>query len=163
MGPSSWATTGGVGLVALAPVRDWLRGQVLVAKGTAAAYRSLTSGKCADIPDGSTGDVNVNQYTCHGGLNQLFQRTGGALVNVATGKCVAIVAGKLGQKTCDGGSAQQWTFPANGTIRNPASNMCWKSMNNVTGSQIWVAGCPLDIPAASMVWSSPSGDPTCAP
>src|SRR6266545_4445608 len=114
------------------------------------------SGRCLDIPNGSTGNgTRVQLWDCTGGANQVWQpQLGGMLKNPASGRCLDVA----GAGTTDGtplqifdctGTANQlwWTLP-NGSIQNPVSNRCLTAVNwgtaNGTGIQIW--GCTNDWP-----------------
>lgn len=93
--------------------------------GAAVSLSAAHSGKCLDIPDGSSQDgVQLQQYGCHGGSNQQwrFEPVAGAdtyLVRSAhSGKCLDVAGGStdngaaVQQWSCHGGTNQQWRLNA---------------------------------------------------
>lgn len=91
-------------------------------------FMSAWSGKCIDIPSGETfNGVELQQFSCHNGSNQLLTVQPGNYVNGAThrfhhsGKCVDVPGGseanhtRIQQFTCHGAANQQWR------LRTPAS------------------------------------------
>ncbi len=77
-------------------------------------------GKCVDVVDGGKGDGDaVQQWSCHGGDNQLWRFTPGdaghyVIVSRNSGKCLDVHGGDRGdgarvqQWSCNGGANQQW-------------------------------------------------------
>ncbi|TKB79581.1 MAG: hypothetical protein E8D45_03900 [Nitrospira sp.] len=82
------------------------------------------SGKCFDNAGGVKNDgANLQQFTCHGGLNQQWELkavTGNMveIVNKNSGKCLDVAGGSkndganVQQFGCHGGSNQRWTMTA---------------------------------------------------
>lgn len=81
---------------------------------------NVNSGKCLEIPGGSTAEgATADQWTCDGGTHQLWTRTsviGGyvTFTNVHSGKCLQVAGAStangaaLNQSTCNTGTNQQW-------------------------------------------------------
>jgi alpha-L-fucosidase len=75
-------------------------------------------GKCLDIYGGSSSNgALVQTYACHGGGNQKWQASGGALVNPQSGRCLDVPGFNTTNGTqvviwdCNGGANQRWTLP----------------------------------------------------
>ncbi len=104
------------------------------------------SGKCLDVPGGSTADqVKVQQFTCNGGGNQHWQlRTTEEIVNTNSGKCLDVPSGStadqvaLQQFACNGGSNQKWQLRTTGEIVNTNSGKCVDVPNGSTADQVVV-------------------------
>jgi pectate lyase len=97
------------------------------------------SGKCMEIPSGSTANkALLQQWTCSDALWQQFQVTASGsyfhLVNVTSGKCVDVPSAsttsgtQLWQYTCGTSTNQQWKFVASGSgtyqIVSISSGLC---------------------------------------
>ncbi|GAB1510066.1 PQQ-dependent sugar dehydrogenase [Actinophytocola sp. KF-1] len=77
-------------------------------------------GKCVDVDGGSTADgAKIQLWTCNGGTNQQWTRTGTTLR--ALGKCMTAAGTADGSavqlSTCSGSTAQNWSPQSDGTIR----------------------------------------------
>ncbi|MET7422728.1 ricin-type beta-trefoil lectin domain protein [Dactylosporangium sp. NPDC005555] len=105
---------------------------------TGSTLVSAASGRCLDVPNGST--ANGTQpviWDCNGGINQGWTVNGGTLQ--ALGKCLdAPVGATAGAKAqlwdCNGGTNQQWTLNADGTVRGTASGLCLDVDHNFTAN-----------------------------
>ena len=115
--------------------------------------RNLASGKCLDI-DGRTGAANgtpVQQWTCHGGVNQQFKlvRDGGfQVIAERSGKCLDVKNASRSDRTplhqwgCNGKSHQRFTLPgfkagpapAPAPSPNPGANGLYVATNGNDGN-----------------------------
>jgi poly(hydroxyalkanoate) depolymerase family esterase len=94
----------------------------------ATALVGAASGRCLDVPGGST--ANGTQpiiWDCHGGTNQQWTVGGGSIQ--ALGKCLdsptnATAGVKAQLWDCTGAANQQWSIGSDGTIRNAQSGLC---------------------------------------
>ncbi len=151
-------------MVALNAARDAVRGQGLRPMRLAVMPDGATR-KCADVANGSlTPTAALNQYTCHGGQNQLFwpvslstPTAGFALVSDQSGQCVDVPNGSsangtgLQQYRCHFGPSQifrtanwptgdgQRVTPASA----PSSCLTVRAASPVTtdGTRIELQGC----------------------
>ncbi len=115
-----------------------------------ASIVNKSSGKCVDVPSGSTADqVILQQFTCNGGANQNWQprpsslvALGGPIVSGNSGKCVDVPSGstadgaQVQQFTCNGGGNQVWLSVANGQLVNLTSNKCLDVPSGSTADQV---------------------------
>ena len=98
------------------------------APGGTTALVGTASGRCLDVPGGST--ANGTQpiiWDCHGGTNQQWTVTGATVR--ALGKCLdSPLNSGAGVKAqlwdCTGAANQQWSLGTDGTIRNVQSGLC---------------------------------------
>ena len=98
------------------------------ATGTGQALVGNASGRCLDVPNGST--ANGTQpiiWDCSGGTNQRWAYDGQTLQSV--GRCldspIGATAGAKAQLwACTGAANQRWSFVSGGTIRNAQSGLC---------------------------------------
>jgi lysophospholipase L1-like esterase len=124
--------------------------------GTGTALVGAASGRCLDVPNGTT--ANGTQpiiWDCSGGANQRWSVTGQTLR--ALGKCLdsptnATAGAKAQLWDCHGGTNQNWTLNANGTIRNAQSGLCLDVSGNATtnGSPVILWTCTA---AANQLWT----------
>ncbi len=124
--------------------------------GTGGALVGAASGRCLDVPNGTT--ANGTQpviWDCSGGVNQRWTVTGQTLQ--ALGKCLdsptnATAGVKAQLWDCHGGTNQKWNLNANGTISNAQSGLCLDVNGNATtnGSQVILWTCTA---AANQVWT----------
>lgn len=101
---------------------------------------------CLDVPSGNPYDhADVNQYRCHGGLNQRWLLDGAhpfgpAFVNMATGTCLDVpglstAAGTPMQMyACNGGSNQAWT------ARGNAAGLPGDTLSPGSSPTVWIGG-----------------------
>ncbi|MEU8819679.1 ricin-type beta-trefoil lectin domain protein [Actinoplanes sp. NPDC048796] len=102
------------------------------------ALVSAASGRCLDVPNGST--TNGTQpiiWDCSGAANQQWTASGSTLRSV--GKCLdsptnATAGAKAQLWDCTGGVNQQWTTGSDGTIRNNQSGLCLDVRSNQTAN-----------------------------
>ncbi|RAG86128.1 beta-glycosidase [Streptacidiphilus pinicola] len=104
---------------------------------TAPTGQTLTgvqSGRCLDVPGGST--TNGTQwelYDCNGGSNQHLTLTASGAVTVYSGSSLKCLDGYQGGTapgtvvdlySCNGGANQTWVFHPDGSLTNAASGLC---------------------------------------
>jgi hypothetical protein len=93
---------------------------IIAVDATWHTIKNNNTGKCLDVPGGSTGDVQLWQYTCNGTDAQKFTVPSGTFSfgevrNKASNKCVDVQYSAVGngtviwQYTCNGTRAQKWT------------------------------------------------------
>jgi hypothetical protein len=93
---------------------------------------NLNSGKCVDVPSGSTANqVQLQQFACNGGGNQVWHLlTTGQIVNQNSGKCIDVPGGskadqvQLQQFTCNGGQGQMWKLNVDASVVNKGTGKC---------------------------------------
>ena len=117
---------------------------------------SAASGRCLDIPGGTT--TNGTQpiiWDCNGGANQRWTVNGQTLQ--ALGKCLdaptnATPGVKAQLWDCTGGANQQWTLNGDGTVRGVPSGLCLDVDHNRTanGTAVLLWTCTA---AANQRWS----------
>ncbi|GAB2791295.1 ThuA domain-containing protein [Amycolatopsis magusensis] len=100
--------------------------------------------KCVDVNGGSTTDgAKVQLWTCSGGANQAWTRTG--QVFQALGKCLnanGTADGALVQLwTCNGSSSQNWSVQADGTLRNGGKCLDANGGASADGTQLITWTC----------------------
>ncbi|MEU8238489.1 ricin-type beta-trefoil lectin domain protein [Actinoplanes missouriensis] len=108
------------------------------ATGTGAALVGAGSGRCLDVPNGST--ANGTQpiiWDCSGGANQRWTYDGQTLR--AVGKCLdsptgATAGAKAQLWDCSGAANQRWTFVSGSTVRNAQSGLCLDVTGNATAN-----------------------------
>jgi lysophospholipase L1-like esterase len=106
--------------------------------GTGSALVSAASGRCLDVPNGSTANgVQPIIWDCNGAANQRWTVNGQALQSV--GKCLdsptnATAGAKAQLWDCTGGANQQWNLNTDGTIRNVQSGLCLDVNGNATAN-----------------------------
>jgi lysophospholipase L1-like esterase len=124
--------------------------------GTTGALVGTASGRCLDVPNGTT--ANGTQpiiWDCNGGPNQSWTLTGQALQ--ALGKCLdsptnASSGAKVQLWDCHNGANQRWTLNANGSVSNAQSGLCLDVNGNATtnGSPVVLRTCTG---AANQLWT----------
>ncbi|THV29569.1 ricin-type beta-trefoil lectin domain protein [Glycomyces paridis] len=102
--------------------------------GGTGALRSVSAGRCLDVPGQSTTDgTQVQIYDCWSGANQQWTLTASGELTVYSGgsrKCLDAFGGGTANGTqaiiwtCHGGANQRWNRGADGTITNAASGLC---------------------------------------
>ncbi|GAA4607697.1 lysophospholipase L1-like esterase [Actinoplanes octamycinicus] len=106
--------------------------------GTGTALVGTASGRCLDVPNGST--ANGTQpiiWDCSGAANQQWAYDGQTLRSV--GKCLdsptgATAGAKAQLWDCSGAANQRWTFVSGSTIRNAQSGLCLDVSGNATAN-----------------------------
>jgi hypothetical protein len=107
---------------------------------------NVNSGKCLDVPGGSTADgVGVIQFACNGANNQKWNvRRSGEIVNVNSGKCLDVPNGStddqvgVNQYSCHGGDNQKWNVRRTGDIVNVNSGKCLDVPDGSTDDRVRV-------------------------
>jgi hypothetical protein len=124
---------------------------------TAGGYYELmnvNSGKCFDLPNGSTADgATYDQKTCDQSNKQRFALWGGPngtyyIENIGDWKCVELSNGSLVQKTCSWSTAGQFYIEDKGgyqmQIRSAAANSCFDVYGGSTAdgatTGLWTCG-----------------------
>jgi len=106
--------------------------------GTGTALVSAASGRCLDVPNGSTANgVQPIIWDCSGAANQRWALNGQTLQSL--GKCLdsptnATAGAKAQLWDCNGGANQQWNLNTDGTIRNVQSGLCLDVNGNATAN-----------------------------
>ncbi|MFE6865005.1 RICIN domain-containing protein [Kitasatospora sp. NPDC057692] len=104
---------------------------------------SANSPHCLEVAGWSTDNgAPIQQWSCHGGNNQLWRAAGGPVVNEHSGKCLEIG----GWSTDNGAPAQQWDC-------NGGANQNWvwtRTPGGYTLRNAWSGKC-LDVPGAGYV------------
>ncbi|MET7392899.1 RICIN domain-containing protein [Dactylosporangium sp. NPDC005572] len=105
---------------------------------TGSALVSAASGRCLDVPGGSTANgVQPMIWDCSGAANQRWTADGQTLRSL--GKCLdsptgATAGAKVQLWDCHGGANQRWNRNANGTISNVQSGLCLDVSGNATAN-----------------------------
>jgi subtilisin family serine protease len=96
----------------------------------AGTIKSNWNGKCIDVPAANFADgQRLSVWDCHGGTNQRWEFTGGAL-RTQNNKCMDVAWGShdngaaIQLVTCSGNGAQQFVLNQAGDLVNPQSNKC---------------------------------------
>ncbi|RSM65512.1 carbohydrate-binding protein [Actinoplanes sp. ATCC 53533] len=133
-------------------------------QGTGGGQQNATivggqSGRCVDVPDGTTTNgTQVQLRDCTGGTNQRWTQTPGKQLTVYGNKCLDASGAGTANGTmviiwdCHGGLNQQWNINANGTITNAQSGLCVDANGAATtnGTKIIIWSCNG---AANQQWS----------
>jgi alpha-galactosidase len=123
--------------------------------GTAHALVGASSGRCLDVPNGSTTTgTQLDIWDCNSGSNQSFTPTSGKALQVYSGSLCLDASGQgttAGTKvitwTCNGQTNQQWNLNADGTITGVQSGLCLDvtggnvASGNVNGALVELWGC----------------------
>ncbi len=103
-------------------------------------------GKCVDVNGSSTADgAKVQLWTCSGGTNQAWTRTGQTLQSL--GKCLNVNGGGTADGTivqlwtCNSSSAQNWAVQPDGTIRNGTKCLDANGGSSADGTQLIIWSC----------------------
>ena len=105
-------------------------------------------GKCVDVNGNGTADgTRIQLWTCNGGANQQWTRTGNTWR--ALGKCMNVAGGgtadgsQIQLATCNGSNTQNWTAGANGALVNAQSNKCLDAngSSSADGTQLIIWTC----------------------
>ncbi|GAA4949092.1 ricin-type beta-trefoil lectin domain protein [Actinoplanes utahensis] len=124
--------------------------------GTGTALVGAASGRCLDVPNGST--ANGTQpiiWDCSGAANQRWTYDGQTMR--AVGKCLdsptgAVAGSKVQLWDCSGAANQRWAFTSGSTIRNAQSGLCLDVSGAATanGAAVALWTCTA---AANQRWS----------
>ncbi|MFI7430104.1 arabinofuranosidase catalytic domain-containing protein [Micromonospora sp. NPDC049836] len=108
------------------------------------------SGRCLDVPDGSTTNgTQVQLWDCWGGNMQRWTYTSAKQLTVYGNKCLDAEGASSTPGTraiiwdCNGQSNQQWNLNANGTISGVQSGLCLDAYNwgTTNGTKIVLWTC----------------------
>lgn len=114
--------------------------------GDSELLRSVSAGKCIDVPGGNTSDgTQVQLYSCYEGANQQFTYTSGQELRVL-GKCLDASSGANGTRvqirSCSGASNQKWTFNSSGTVSSVGhGNACLDVYSSSNGAPVQLYSC----------------------
>ncbi|MFC7529278.1 RICIN domain-containing protein [Actinoplanes sp. GCM10030250] len=99
------------------------------------------SGRCADVPNGSTANgIQVQLWDCAGSVQQRWAYTAGKQLMVYGNKCLDANGNGTANGTaviiwdCHGGLNQQWNVNAAGTITSAQSGLCLDAYNAATAN-----------------------------
>ncbi|MEV4026819.1 ThuA domain-containing protein [Actinosynnema sp. NPDC050801] len=116
--------------------------------GTGGGTTRITGigGKCVDVNGNSSTDgAKVQLWTCNGGTNQAWTRTGQTFQ--ALGKCLTVNGGSTADGalvqlwTCNGSAAQNWAVQSDGTIRNGTKCLDANGASSADGTQLIIWTC----------------------
>ncbi|NES37373.1 GDSL family lipase [Micromonospora sp. PPF5-17] len=108
------------------------------------------SGRCLDVPNGSTTNgIQVQLYDCWGGTMQRWTYTAAKQLQVLGTKCLDAEGGGTANGTrvitwdCNGRANQQWNINPNGTISGVQSGRCLDAYNwgTANGTKIVLWDC----------------------
>jgi len=116
--------------------------------GISSALRGTGSGRCLDVPNGSTANsVRTDIWDCNAGTNQLWTLNASKELVVYGTKCLDASGGGTAPGTavitydCHGGTNQQWNLNGDGTVTNAASGLCLDvtgaAVANGTSVELW--------------------------
>ncbi|ACU76741.1 Alpha-galactosidase [Catenulispora acidiphila DSM 44928] len=123
--------------------------------GSAHRFLGASSGRCLDVPNGSTTTgTQLDIWDCGTGTNQSFTPTSDKELRVYNGSLCLDASGQgttAGTKvitwTCNGQTNQQWNLNADGTVTGVQSGLCLDvtggnvASGNVNGTLIELWGC----------------------
>ncbi|GAA1941836.1 arabinofuranosidase catalytic domain-containing protein [Kitasatospora viridis] len=119
--------------------------------GASGALRGTGSGRCLDVPNGSTtAGTQVQIYDCWGGSNQTWTHTSSDQLTVYSGStqlCLDAYGRGTSNGTkvdvwpCNGQTNQQWHLNSDGSVTNAQSGLCLDvtgaATTNGTLAQLW--------------------------
>jgi hypothetical protein len=106
------------------------------------------AGKCVDVNGASATDgTKIQLWSCNGGTNQQWTRTGTTVR--ALGKCMGVAGGATADgslvqlSTCTGTGGQNWVAGTGGSLVNSASGKCLDANggNSADGTQLIIWTC----------------------
>jgi PKD repeat protein len=109
---------------------------------------TAAAGKCVDVNGaGSADGTKIQLWTCNGGTNQQWTRTGTTLR--ALGKCMGVAGGATADgslvqlSTCNGTGGQNWSVGTGGSLVNTASGKCLDANGGASadGTQLIIWSC----------------------
>jgi hypothetical protein len=137
------ANARGTAVTTAAANTDGSQKWTLVQRDGAASRQNAASGRCLDVPNGTTG-AQVQLYDCVGNTNQVITLTRGGELRVAGG-CLGAEADRTAPGTrvilwsCNGKVSQQWDLRVDGTIANRLSGLVLDAAGTANGSQVSLA------------------------
>jgi hypothetical protein len=108
------------------------------------------SGRCLDVPNGSTTNGTQTQlWDCSGGTSQHWTYTDSKALTVSDNKCLDASGQGTSNGTaviiwdCHGGANQQWNINSNGTVTGVQSGLCLDAngAGTANGTQIVLWSC----------------------
>jgi hypothetical protein len=108
------------------------------------------SGRCLDVPNGSTTNGTQTQlWDCSGGTSQHWTYTDSKALTVSDNKCLDASGQGTSNGTaviiwdCHGGANQQWNINSNGTVTGVQSGLCLdaNSAGTANGTKIVLWSC----------------------
>ncbi|MDT7789842.1 MAG: endo,4-beta-xylanase [Pseudonocardiales bacterium] len=113
--------------------------------------RSVSAGKCLDVPNSSTtAGTQLQIWDCHSGSNQQWTRAASGEISVYSGdskRCLDTSGTGNGAGTvianCNGGNNQKWNAGGNGTITNVQSGLCLdvNGRGTANGTKVIIWSC----------------------
>ncbi|MEV4566000.1 PHB depolymerase family esterase [Nonomuraea sp. NPDC049419] len=110
--------------------------------------RGAGSGRCVDVPNGSTSDgTAVQLWDCNTGTNQQWAQTSSGELRVYGNKCLDAAGSGNGARiqiyACHGGANQQWRLNSDGSITGVQSNLCLDAVGQGTanGTRLQLYSC----------------------
>jgi glucose/arabinose dehydrogenase len=109
---------------------------------------TAAAGKCVDVNGSGTADgTKIQLWTCNGGANQQWTRTGTTLR--ALGKCMGVAGGATADgslvqlSACTGTGGQNWAPGTNGSLVNSGSGKCLDANggSSADGTQLIIWTC----------------------
>ncbi|GIJ43588.1 glycosyl hydrolase [Virgisporangium aliadipatigenens] len=105
-------------------------------------------GSCVDVNGASSADgAKIQLWTCNGGANQQWTRSGTTWRSL--GKCMGVAGGATTDgsavqlSTCNGSGGQNWTAGTNGSLVNTQSGKCLDANGGAStnGTQLIIWSC----------------------
>ncbi|MBX6750883.1 MAG: endo-1,4-beta-xylanase, partial [Micromonosporaceae bacterium] len=114
--------------------------------GGAGTIVGAQSGRCIDVPNGTTTDgTRVQLYDCNGQSNQSWTYTSSKEFRIFGNKCLDAAGSGNGAAvqiyTCNGQTNQQWNLNSNGTISGVQSGRCLDVWSTANGAQVQIYDC----------------------
>jgi len=114
--------------------------------GTARRIVGAQSGRCIDVPNGSTSNgTRVQLYDCNGQSNQSWTYTSGRQLTILGSLCLDAAGSGNGAAiqtySCNGQSNQQWNVNSNGSITSVQSGRCLDVWSTSNGAQVQLWDC----------------------
>lgn len=106
--------------------------------------RNVSTGRCLDIPGGTTANVQVQVDTCANTIGRQWTlTTGGQITALGGQKCLDVYNSGttngtvVGTWACTGGDNQRWTVGTDGTVRSVRSGLCLDVNTATFKVQLW--------------------------
>ncbi|MFI0531508.1 ricin-type beta-trefoil lectin domain protein [Streptomyces scabiei] len=114
------------------------------APAPAGPVRNVGTGRCLDIPGGTTANIQVQVTTCDDTVGQQWTVTADGQITALGGRrCMdAYNSGTtngtvVGTWACNGGDNQRWTVGGDGTVRSARSGLCLDVNTATFKAQLW--------------------------
>ncbi|MEH0532706.1 RICIN domain-containing protein [Streptomyces stelliscabiei] len=112
--------------------------------GPGGLLRNLGTGRCLDIPGGTTANIQVQVNMCDNTAGRQWTLTADGQITALGGlKCLdAYNSGTtngtvVGTWACNGGDNQRWTVGGDGTVRSARSGLCLDVNTATLKAQLW--------------------------